>query len=207
MDKNQKNKGQKHIKHQNVLENLKDIGGGTVDTIKKDVINPQDFMEQILGTPRKNYSGEITPGESLEFGEVFSGKREESEKYNKQIIHERRLHDEEKLLFEKKSNELRVQLHAVMQEINVLVKTTKNLSDEAEKASMQAPIEPGVYHLIFFEKLLEFLKSFRKKIEDASVWLQATNKRAQKKNYWAKYKKHGGKFLLSADHYLTRSAG
>jgi hypothetical protein len=72
---------------------------------------------------------------------------------------------------------------------------------------MQAPIEPGVYHLIFFEKLLEFIKSFRKNIGQAKVWLQSSNKRAQKKNYWASYKKHGGKFLLAADHYVSRSAG
>ena len=72
---------------------------------------------------------------------------------------------------------------------------------------MQAPVEPGVYHVIFFEKLLEFVKSFRKKIEDAAVWLHATNSRAEKKNYWSRYKKHGGKFLLAADHYLTSSAG
>jgi len=54
---------------------------------------------------------------------------------------------------------------------------------------------------------LEFMKSFRKKIEDAQIWLHASNKRAEKKNFWSTYKKHGSKFLLSPDHYLQRSAG
>ena len=85
--------------------------------------------------------------------------------------------------------------------------TTETLSEELQVASTQTVVNPGVYHVIFFEKFLEFLKSYRKKVEEAATWLHASNKRAHKKNYWTKYEKHGSKFLLSADHYLTRSAG
>jgi len=72
---------------------------------------------------------------------------------------------------------------------------------------IEAPAQPGVYHIVFFQKVLEFLTSFRKKIEEAATWLSATNKRAEKKNYWSMYKKKGSSFLLSPDHYLQRSAG
>lgn len=208
MDKNHKSKPQKQVGHQSILESLKDIGTSASDSFKNEVIRPQDFMDQVFGsvTPQK-YSGEINPGEALEVNDVFTGKREETIKLKKQLSLEKRLREEEKIRVEKKSNELKIQLQAVMQEVAMLASTTQGLADEIKVASMQAPIEPGVYHVIFFEKLLEFIKSFRKKVEDASIWLHASNKRAQKKNYWAKYKKHGGKFLLSADHYLTRSAG
>ena len=84
---------------------------------------------------------------------------------------------------------------------------TQELAEEVQIATMQAPVEPGIYHLVFFERLLEFIKSFRQNIGQAKNWLQSSNKRAQKKNYWANYKKHGGKFLLAADHYVSRSAG
>ena len=94
-----------------------------------------------------------------------------------------------------------------MQEVLALAQTTQNIGQEVEIASIQAPVNPGVYHVIFFEKLLEFIKSFRRKIEDAGVWLHASNEKALKKNYWGLYKKHGSKFLLSPDHYLQRSAG
>jgi hypothetical protein len=197
-------------KYSNVIESLKDVGSGTAKSIKEDFINkiPADFMDQLFGPALpKNASGEITPGESLEFREVLSGERQAKEKLNKQISFERRLFEEERVQVQKKTNELRIQLKAVMEEVITLSKTTQSLGEEIQIASMQAPIEPGVYHVIFFEKLLEFIISFRKKIEEGSVWLHATNKRAEKKNYWARYKKHGGKFLLSADHYLTRSAG
>jgi hypothetical protein len=205
-----KPKAFKNNKYSNVIESLKDVGSGTVKSVKEDFINkiPTDVMDQLFGSnTAKNTSGEIIPGESLEFREVLSGVREEKEILQKQISFEKRLFEEEKIQVQKKTNELRVQLKVVMDEVFVLSKTTQDLGQEIQIATMQAPIEPGVYHVIFFEKLLEFIKSFRKKIEEASVWLHATNKRAEKKNYWSKFKKHGGKFLLSPDHYLTRSAG
>lgn len=211
MDKNQKQKQTKKVKHSSVLENLKDVGSGTAKAIKKDLLQEtsQEFINQLLGRmpEKKKYSGDITPGESLEFKEVFSGKQEETVKLKKQLNLEKRLREEEKVRSEKKGNELRLQLKAIMEEVAALAQNTQELGEEIQVAAMQAPIEPGVYHLIFFEKLLEFVKSFRKNIGQAKVWLQSSNKRARKKNYWASYKKHGGKFLLAADHYLSRSAG
>ena len=210
MDKYQKGKGQKIITQRNVLESLKDLGTGTAKTVKKDLLEAsgEDFFRQLLGTKaEKKYTGEITPGEALELNEVYSGKRQENEKLRGQIELERRLREEEKSRIQEKGNELKIQLHALMQEVYELAKTTQGLGHEVEVASMQAPVNPGVYHVIFFEKLLEFMKSFRKKIEDAQIWLHASNKRAEKKNFWSIYKKHGSKFLLSPDHYLQRSAG
>ena len=210
MDKVQKTKVQKVLRQQNVLESLKDIGASTTKTIKKDLLaeSSQDFIRELLGSRiEKKYSGELTPGEALEMGEVFSGKKEANEKLRGQIALERRLVEEEKRRVEEKGNELKLQLHALMQEVYELAKTTQGLGEQVEVATMQAPANPGVYHVIFFEKLLEFVKSFRKKIENAELWLHSSNKRAEKKNYWAMYKKKGSSFLLAPDHYLQRSAG
>lgn len=210
MDTNQKQKNKKAIKHANILESLKDVSGSTVKSVKKDLLQEgsREFVNQLLGSrPSRKHSGELIPGDSLEFDAVLSGRQEEAENLKKQLLYEKRLREEERVMVERKSGELRVQLQAVMQEVITLAQTTQNLSRELKTATEQAPVNPGVYHLIFFEKLLEFLASFRKKVEEASVWLNASNKRAGRKNYWARYKKHGSKFLLAADHYLTRSAG
>ena len=129
------------------------------------------------------------------------------DKLQKQITFERRLHQEESLMIQKKTNELRMQLKAITDEVILLAKTTSGLGTQVEIASMQAPIEPGIYHVVFFEKLLSFIISFRKNIQESTNWLFSVNKRAQKKNYWSSYKKHGAKFLLSGEHYVTRSAG
>jgi hypothetical protein len=218
----QKNK--KHVATANVLETLKDVGGAVspvaeeakniagsaLDSIKEDLVKkaPQDFMQQIFGVKRdQRISGQIDAGEQLQMRDVYSGKREFVENKKKQFAFERRLHEEEILRIQRKSNELRIQLKTLMEEVVVLADTTQDLGAEVKVAAMQAPVEPGIYHVIFFEKLLEFIRSFRKNIEKASVWLHVSNKRAEKKNYWARYKKHGAKFLLSGEHYISRSAG
>jgi len=192
-----------------ILESLKKVGSSSAKSLNENLIKPtsKDFMQQILGVRLPKRSGEISAGESVEMDDVLSGQHQENVRLKKQVAMERKLRQEESSLVETKSNELRVELHALTQEIQKLVASTQEISQEVKIASFQAPIEPGIYHLIFFQKLLEFIKSFRKKIEDSSVWLNGTNTRASQKDYWQKYEKHGSKFLLSADHYLTRSAG
>ncbi|KKQ43051.1 MAG: hypothetical protein US60_C0008G0018 [Microgenomates group bacterium GW2011_GWC1_37_8] len=206
-----KNKAQKVLRQPNPLEALKDIGTSTARQMREEAAKlPGDFMEQLLGIhpqPR-NYSGELVPGEAIEFTEVFSGRYEEINRTKAQIALERKLLEEEKVQIEKKTNELRIHLQVIREEILLLALKTENLAEETEVAAMQAPVEPGVYHVIFFEKLLDFMKSFSRKIEEASIWLHAVNSRAAKKNAWgARYKQHGAKYLLSGEHYLQRSAG
>ena len=198
MDKAQKAKVQTAVRRTNVLESLKDLGSGV----------SKDFLDQILNRESpKRASGDIHAGESLEFSDLLSGQHQENLKLRNQIAFERRLTQEEKVISEKRSNELKVQLQALMQEVQYLAKTTQSLGEEVEIATMQAPAQPGVYHLIFFEKIIEFIRNFRKNIDSASTWLGASNKRAEKKNYWGMYKKRGASFLLSGESYSQRSAG
>ncbi|KKP80711.1 MAG: hypothetical protein UR81_C0018G0001, partial [Candidatus Levybacteria bacterium GW2011_GWB1_35_5] len=63
------------------------------------------------------------------------------------------------------------------------------------------------YQIGFFESIVQMIVSFRKKIDNAVVWLQNTNKRSEKKNYWTQYKKKGAGFLFSGESYSQRSAG
>lgn len=210
MDKVQKTKIQNQVRRTNVLESLKDLGGGVTNSVKEDLFKgiSTDFLDQILGkNQNKKTSGEIRPGESLEFNELLSGEHEENQKLRQQIALERKLAQEDKDMSVQKSNELRVQLQALMQEVLSLAKSTQNLGETVEVAVMQAPAQPGIYHIIFFEKLLSFIQNFRAKIDSAGVWLTTCNKRAQKKNYWAMYKQKGSSFLLSPEHYSQRSAG
>lgn len=211
MDKAQKSKVQQTVRRTNVLESLKDIGSGVTSSLNTDLLGgiSKDLLEQILyrRNPNKKTSGDIHAGESLEFSDLLSGKHEENLKLKNQIAYERRLNQEEKQVSEKKTNELKVQLQALMQEIQYLAKTTQGLGEKVEVAVMQAPAQPGVYHLVFFEKIIEFIRNFRKNIDSASTWLGASNKRAEKKNFWAMYKKKGSSFLLSGESYSQRSAG
>lgn len=211
MDKSNKGKSNKQVIKANPLEALKDIGKDTSDQMKKEVSKlPEDFMEQLLGiepTP-KNFSGEIYAGGAIEISEVISGQQEGLIKQRRQSEFLLQLEKEEKTRLEKKSNQLRMQIKALQGELLAIAQKTQSLAEETQMAAMQAPVAPGEYHLIFFEKLLEFIISFRKKIEEAGVWLHAVNKRVAQKNAWgANYKKFGAKYLLSGEHYISRSAG
>jgi len=195
---------------QNVLETLKDLGSGVTDSIKTDLFEngSEDFFRQLMGVPlQEKRSGNLSPGESFSMGSVLAGKEEENKKLRAQISLERQMSSDEKKVSQDKTNQLRVQLQALTQEVVKVAQSTGNLAEATQMAMIQAPAEPGVYHLIFFQNVLEFLQSFRKKIDMAATWLQSSNKRAQKKNYWSMYKKKGSSFLLSPDHYLQRSAG
>ena len=193
MNKTQKTKSQLRYNQQNVLEALRDIGTHAAD----------EFVDQFLG----RVSGDIQPGESVSMAEILFGQKITPTEKTPDLAFEKRILEEEKAQIENKSQQLKLQLQALMSEVKTLVSATQNVSQELKVASMQATAEPGIYHIIFFEKLLESLKSFRKKIENASLWLQSLNKRGQKKNYWARYQQGKGSFLLSAEHYLQRSAG
>src|SRR5690348_4482284 len=100
---NQQSKAQKALKEArkgNILESFKDIGTSTTDTIKNDLLKEtgKDFLKQLLGqrmTQQKNYSGEVSRGESLEMDSIYSGQREEHERLQKQLSFERRLREEE----------------------------------------------------------------------------------------------------------------
>lgn len=205
-----KKKNLAKITRQNVLESLKDLGTSSVnqtgDLLKS---TSEDFFKELMGleVTQPKRSGDINPGESLDMKEAMNGTAEENRILKAQISMERKLSADEKTLGERKMQELRVQLQAITVEIGKVAASTQNLATETQVAMIEAPAVPGVYHVIYFEKILTFLQSFRKKIDDATLWLSASNKRAEKKNYWNMYKKKGSSFLLSPDHYLQRSAG
>lgn len=206
----QKKKNQQMITRQNVLESLKDLGTGTAaqtgDLLKN---TSEDFFRELMGMQRPNIkrSADIGIGETLQMSDVMSGKEEENKKLRAQISLERQLSNDEKKVSGENMQELRVQLQALMQEVHSVAASTENLAEATQVAMMSAPIEPSPYHIAFFKNVLEFLRSFRKKIDMTATWLQSSNKRAEKKNYWNMYKKKGSSFLLSPDHYLQRSAG
>jgi hypothetical protein len=205
-----KKKTQTTVTRQNVLESLKDLGSGATnqagDLLKS---SSEDFIKELLGLSRVKVkrSGELSVGESLQMSEVISGKEEENKKLRNQISAERILSADEKRVTQEKSNDLKVQLQGLMQEVQKVAESTENFAEITQVAVMTAPVEPGIYHVTFFQNVLEFLQSFRKKIDLAATWLQSSNKRAEKKNYWNTFKKKGASFLLSPDHYSQRSAG
>jgi len=118
------------------------------------------------------------------------------------------LKQQEKIIWTRQEQETRLQVATILEELKKLAKSVKQLDQEVEVATAQVPVEPGIYHLSFFEKLRQTIILFRKRVEESVNWLAAFNQRAKKRNhYWGQFKKSGTKFLLSQERYMSTQAG
>lgn len=194
------------------IESMRDIGQGSFDSFRDDLVKetPKDFIRQLLGLEKGtiNASGELKAGESIVIDKVLEEEREENKILRAQLAREQFLRRDQESYVSRQTQELKLELKAIHTETEKIAKETLQLSQEVKIAVMQAPVKPGVYHLRFFQNLLSFMQSFRKKIHEANLWLQSANKRAQRrKTFWGQVSKGGAQRLLSGEDYSQRSAG
>ena len=163
MNKTSKNPKQQKVDKSNsleVLNELESIGKSVSKQILAEAKSiPGEFVDQLFGVnSQAKYSGEISPGEAVEFSEIWDNQQQERKRAGIQIRLERKFLEEERIRVERKTNELKIELKLIQEELLVLAENTQGLAEETQIAAMQSPIEPGLYHVIFFEKLLEFIK-------------------------------------------------
>lgn len=183
----------------NILEQLRtvssDVPKSTVEVAAK--IGTDVLTTIFGGTPQ---AGELQPNEAIELGThqteqeapiVFTPRAELENKPNTSEI----------------DMETRQQIEAVRQELKAIAQSLKGLHQEVLTAVETAPVDPGIYHLNFFDQLRSFLRLLRVQIEDSRSWMTASNTKRSKKGYWGMYKKHGTTFGLSNERSLATSAG
>lgn len=197
-------KKRKQIARRNFLESLRELGGGVAKSAKEDVIQSigNSARGQIFGSgpSRGNNYSDFGPSEfpSPEIKERF--------RWSKQEFTD--IRTQERLLFKQTEQEARVKIEGLRAELLKLVKTTEGLGKEVQVAAIQAPVEPGIYHLNFLERLREFIISLRKNIAESRHWLAMCNAKAKKRNfYWQQVRKSGTKFMLSQERYMATQAG
>lgn len=202
MDKT-KSKKKRPVFSDNFLEKLRELGEDLGNSIAEDVIEeiPSRAADQVFGRKR---AGTLKPNEALSLDEI-----KEQEQFRRQLSREFfRIRQEERLVFKQEEQKTRLQIKAIQEELKKLAESTKDLAKEVEIASKLEPVEPGVYHLNFFEKLKQLIITFRKKVEDSASWLSLFNQRAKRRSYyWAQVRKSGTKFMLSAERYMSTSVG
>lgn len=202
MDSNQKRTNRKRINNQKFLEALRGLGDGVVDSAANDVVKgvAESALNQVTG--RK--TGELKPDQAVDLKEIGQEERKASD-FQREFFE---LQRQEKTIFTRGEQETRLQIAAVLEELKQLAQSTKGLAKEVEIAAHQVPVEPGTYHLNFFEKLREAILTFKKRVEEATTWLAAFNQRSKKRSYyWTQVKKSGTKFMLSQERYMATQAG
>ncbi len=190
-------KKQTHYKNDNVLEALgsipSGIGTNTVSEIGKIGTGIVDAL--LGGTPR---SGDLQPNQSIEFGakpveqaQVAPVRVESIHKPNVSMI----------------EMETKKQIDAIRTELKGLIASLKNLHTEVQNAVTQEVVDPGIYHLNFYDQLRTFIHVLRQQVEDSRSWLQSFHSRKKKMGYWNMFKKHGTTFGLSNERSIATSAG
>jgi len=198
MMQNTQKKKQASYKNDNFLEALTSIPQGTGSAAAGEVSRiGSDIVTALLGgTPAK--SGELAPNQAIEFGSA-----QPETVYHPEPMRTETVQPDITAL----ENETRQQIAAIRDELKALVKTLKNLHQEVQTAISQDPVDPGIYHLNFYEQLKSFLVVLRQQIEDSRSWLATFNARKKKIGYWGMYKKHGTTFGLSSERSIATAAG
>jgi hypothetical protein len=186
-------------KNDNILEALGGMGGSVVTTTTQEAAKiGTDVLTSLFGALPS--SGELKPNQSFEFSPA--PKEEAAPQAAPRVEH----------MQERDINALTVetarQIEAVRVELKALAASLKGLHQEIQTSIEQQPVNPGIYHKNFYERLRSFLMILRVQIEDSRTWLATFNGRNKKKlGYWGMYKKHGTTFGLSSERSLATSAG
>ncbi len=119
-----------------------------------------------------------------------------------------KIHHQEKVIFSQKKQETQNQIKSIQKELKFLGSPIKSFNKEVDKVIEQTPVNPGIYHVNFLEKIRQIVVVMRKRTEDSSTWLEAFNqKMAKKHNFWYLAKKVGTQWSLSGERYVATSVG
>lgn len=184
--------------HANFIEALKSIGTQTVSSIGKDVV----------GGVTKNFVQDLT-GSRIDQPEKQQNSQEiEARIKSEALALQRHREITETKIFDRKEEEVKAKISAIKEQLKLLIKELAGMDKELEKAIEEEIVNPGTYHLNFFEKLRKFLIDLRKRVADSANWLEISSQRkAAQQGYWGNVKKSGTKYMLSQERTLATQAG
>ncbi len=167
---------------------------------RRPIVNLYESEKGQLSAPK-------TPEQIAEWTPVVEEAKKQNQTLEKHLNY---LHHNEKELFYHETHNLKKEVANLQAEVEELSKNTSELDSETQKAAEATPVESNSYQINFLRRLRNLIINFRKNISEANEWLNLANSRSRKrKNFWGRFadKKHGGsQFLLSNEHYVSRSA-
>jgi hypothetical protein len=89
-----------------------------------------------------------------------------------------------------------------------LAKEIVRYDQNIKQAILTETVNPGTYHLSFFEHIRQIIALLKKNVSEASNWLAVFNKRSKSKGtFWNKAKTGGSAYMFSSEHVISRSIG
>lgn len=184
------------INNDSIIESIRGIGQNVGKTVIKDVAGQitNDALASLLGTLPK--TGEMKPNSPIEFQKEVQPEVRPMPK--PEFL---------KPLIKSEDAMIKQKIEAIRSELKALSQSVAKLHQEIQTAVMETPVDPGIYHLNFFEQLKTVLQSLRTQVEDSRMWLSSWNTRKKKAGYWGMYKKHGTTFGMSSERSIASQAG
>lgn len=208
----------KRLFNQNPIEALRGVREGITDSLVKDVAKGSvtSMWEQLFkGASTENseqLTGDLSEGQELNLASIQQNKKSQEKApnlaidpgidYRREILHY------EKRVQQENTQELSVKIQEIIIELKQLMNVSQELKVEfKEIASEQKIVNPGKYHVSFFEWVLLLVRQARMKVEDSQAWLAAFKSKKAKKQYWSMFKKHGTTFGLSNERVVSTQTG
>lgn len=186
----------------NFLEALSGLSKGVGEEAKIQVTQAitQD-IPQSLG-----FSGTLKPNESFSVSDIEAAEKRGEQKATARFSNHL---EQDRLVFLRSENEKNAQIGQILTEISQIAKSLGDMGKEVQIATMQAPVNPGVYHRNFFSQLRSFITDLKVKVAESRHWLATANARASKQKgyFWGQAQKSGTKFLLSQERYMVTTTG
>jgi hypothetical protein len=195
--------------HASFVEALKNIGSGTVQSFKDDLVKgtARDAFNSVLSPQSGSYQNENMYPSPDQFKPDW-WKQQENDFLNQQKKQER--HREVTLtpVYDRREEEVKAQIQAIRDELQALAQDLGKLGQAAEKAIAEEIEQPGTYHLHFFVKFKQLLLDMKKRVNESGNWLElSAQRKAKQSHYWGGVKKAGTKFMLSHDRAVATQTG
>lgn len=198
---------------------LQEIGGSTVSQAKAipgEMLN--DAMSAIFGagsatpsTSEPNNQSESNKNpfaKAMEQNSLLEKERTEMDLEKQRAVRHKEMQMTEVFnLREAKDKELIKQLQ---EQLRALAKEMKTLDGSVKTAIQSDVVDPGTYHVHFFQQLLNFVILMRKRVHEANTWIENFNSRSKKQGaFWSQVasKKGGTAYLMSQEHQVARNVG
>ena len=198
----------KTFTNDSVLEALRDLSGGVGKTVARDVAGKvsEDALASLFGSPVKQ-QGDLRPNEPIVMPDKSARPDSRPERFYPPFMRPEVRPVPRMPVPKEDPQKLGQQIEAVRAELKALAASIQSLNTEIKKAVSEVPVDPGIYHVNFFERLRSILKVLREQIDDSRSWLTMHQSRKKKMGYWGMFKKHGTSFGLSNERSLATSAG
>lgn len=165
---------------------------------------PANFLEALKSSA---LNSKTTNPDQNQWGREWLGQTE-SDQYKEYLRRERHKEVTRIDVFSRREEEVKQAIKSIQAELKLLVEEIAKLSQDITNATEAEVVNPGTYHLNFFEKLRRLIVMLRKQVVESQNWLEISYARKRAQNsYWAGFYKSGTKFSLSSERYSNNSAG